>query len=316
MNSLTKTQQLFICLLFVQSLFAQNYSNNLGSTTWYCNCNFNTDSLKLVSSNSANYRYRLNFSPDGKVLLFDLSKKTSNTFYSYTLRKSTLKLFYTTKDSLAELNYLIQRNKKTNEFDLGLYYNMRYKKRKASDTPPVNTFTLSRGKKTKSFESMQEITVYRMKKGLKHDSIEVISKGHFLEIRSDTLILNAYQYSEHNFYKNYPDTNHFFSETLFDTLIRIKSPIKEITKIYSQREEFNRGVNIAAITALGVFFVTFPLAITVESSTAGAALGQTAVFAAASIPVIVSLNMLFSKQKFQIIPDEKKKETWRLDYKK
>jgi hypothetical protein len=310
------TSVCILILIFSRPSQAQNHSTDLREVTWYCNCDFKTDSLAIFPSNTANYRFRLNFSPDGRLLLFDLKSKISNTTFSYTLKKSTLNIFYNSKDSLADLNYLIRKNKETKSFDLSLYYDMRYKKLKASDKPPVGKFTLSKGKKTVTFEKMEEITVYRTKKGLKHDSIEMISKGNFLEIRNDTLVLNAFQFSVHNFYKNYPDTNHYFSESLDDTLIRIKSPINEITKIYSQREEFNRVVNTAAIAALGVFFVSFPLAITIESSEAGSTFGQIAAFSALSIPVIISFNMAFSKRKFQIAPTAKNKEIWRLDYKK
>ncbi len=294
---------------------SQNYAKKIVSSVWYCNCDFKTDSLNLYPANTANYKWRLSFSKDGKLELLDLQKKTSNRSYSYDAKKANLKLFYKTNDSLSAQHYLIKRNKETQSYELKAYYEMRFKKKKANDPPPVNTFTLSKGKKSVGFESMEEITVFRTKKGLKHDSIEIISKGHFMEIRNDTLVLNAYQFSEHNFYKKYPDTNHYFSETLFDTLIRIKTPLKEITKIYSQRDEFNRVVNTAAITALGVFFVSFPLAITVESSELGSTLGQVAAFSALSIPVIVSFNMIFSKRKFQISPTEKHKDTWQLRYK-
>jgi hypothetical protein len=305
-----------LILIFSRPSQAQNYSNTLRETTWYCTCDFRTDSLAIFPSNTANYRFRLNFSTDGRLLLFDLKNKISNTTFSYTIKKSTINIFYNAKDSLADLNYIIRKNKETKSFDLSLYYDMRYKKLKASDKPPVGKFTLSKGKKTVAFEKMEDVTVYRTKKGLKHDSIEIISRGNFLEIRNDTLVLNAFQFSVHNFYKTYPDTNHFYSESLDDTLIRIKSPIKEITKIELQREKFNRVVNTSAIVALGVFFVSFPLAITVESSEAGNIFGQIAAYSAASIPVIITFNMAISKRQFQIAPSVKNKAIWKLDYKK
>lgn len=305
-------------ILFISSgqVSSQKYSKKLLATTWYCNCDFKTDSLELFTTNSAKYRYRLNFSPDGRLLLLDLKNKTSNSTFTYTIGKSTLNLAYNSKDSLADLKYTLRNNKSDKSIEMSMYYDMRYKKSKASDKPPVGEFTLSKGKKHVTIERLEEITVFRTKKGLKHDSIEIISKGTFQEIRNDTLYLKAFQFSEHNFYKRYPDTNHYFSESLEDTLIIIKSPINEITKLISQREKLNRVVNTAAITALGIFFVSFPLALTVESSSAGSVLGQIAAITALSIPVIISVNMIFSKRTLQIAPTTKKKETWRIDYKK
>lgn len=313
-----KTVKTFVFLfLFIYSVAnAQSKSKQLISRTWYTSGNFTADTFRLYPENSKNLSYQINFSPNGRMILVNLKTKQQNSSYFYNIQKSSVAIFYDTKDSIQDLNFYLLKNKKTKGLDLVNFYSMRYKKNKTSDRAPVNKFALTKGKKSVSFDKMDELTVYRMKKGIKHDSIEIISKGTFQEIRSDTLILNVYQYSEHNFYKLYPDTNHYFSETLFDTLIQIKSPINEITKIQAQREKLTTIVNTAAISALSVFFISFPLAITVKSSEYGSTFSQIAAISALSTPLIVSVNMLFSKQTFHITPTKKKKTTWQLNYKK
>ncbi len=253
--------------------------------------------------------------PDGRVTLKNLKQNTSSSAYSYSIKNQSIRLFYETKDSLMNLNYSFGRHYNKGDYKLSTFHAMRYKKHKNNDLPPSDHFTLIKGNKKKEFHSLNEITVHRMKKGLKHDSIEYICKGEFLELRADTLLINAYQFSEHNFYKKFPDSLHYFSEFLFDSLIKLKVPVKEITTIYSQRDKFSSLVNGAAFVAMGGFVVSFPLALSVKSEPMNTVFTRTAVFSALSIPVIISFNIIFSKKKFQLAPTLKNKNTWQFESK-
>ena len=311
--------RIFFILLFLTlvncATTAQKLSKKLLTKTWYCSCDFKTDTLVLAETNDQHFDWEASFSPSGKVTLHHLKKNISSSVYSYSLKKQSLRFYYDLKDSLVNLNYTINRMEEDGSYKLKTFYALRYKKRKKDDVPPADHFTLVNGEKKKTFYNLTDITVHRMKKGLKHDSIEYISKGEFLELRSDTLLINSYQFSEHNFYKKYPDEGHYFSEFIYDndSLVKIKIPLKEITKIYSQRDKFNSVINGLAIAALGTFVVSLPVALAVKTDPVNSIFTSSAVYSALSIPVIVSFNIIFSRKMFQVAPTLKNKNTWHFE---
>lgn len=304
----------FICwLFFIHALSSQPLNKKLQTKTWYCTCDFASDSLVLSDNKTDNTEWEASFTVGGKVNLRHLKENTRITLYSYSFTKRAIRFFYDQKDSLANLNYEISPKRKDGSYLLTSFYKLRYKKKNAGDTPPADYFTLVNGTKKKTVYNLSEITVHRMEKGLKHDSVESVYKGDFLEYGADTLLLNTYQFSKHNFYKHYTDTNHYFSEFLFDSLIQTKIPVNEITKIYAARERFSNLVNGMAIGALGTFIVSLPLALAIKSDPANTVFTHSAVYSALSMPVIVFANIIFSKQKFTISGTDKKKNTWQFE---
>lgn len=306
---------LLVFVILSHQAISQSISKTLLTKTWYCSCDFATDSLILSLNNSAKFNWEAKFLPNGKLTLRNLKSNTTNTAYFYSVKNQSIRLFYDHKDSLMNLSYTFGKHINKASYKLNLYHGIRYKKQKPSDIPPSDHFTLARNGKRKTFHSLNEITVHRMKKGLLHDSIEYISKGAFLEMRTDTLVMNTYQFSEHNFYKKFPDTLHYFSDYLFDSVIVIKTPVKEITMIYSQRDKLSSIVNATSFVALGTFVVAFPLALTVKNDPLNTIFTRAVVFSALSIPVIISFNIIFSKKKFKIGSGLKKENTWQFENK-
>jgi hypothetical protein len=300
---------LLILLVCCLSTHAQRLSKTLQTRTWYCSGDLNSDSLILSEENNRQFDWEARFSPDGKASFRNLRTNATVSHYQYALKKNTLRLYYDRKDSIQNLNYIVNFAENGN-YRLNAFYAMRYKKQGPGDLPPATRFSLRNGKKSRDFHQMEEITVYHTKKGLRNDSVDYVSKGDFLQLHKDTLLLSAYQFSEHHFYRKYTDTLHFISETFYDSLILIRIPVKEIVRIHSVRECFNKTMNALSIGALGTFVVSFPMALAIQKDPANTIFTSAAVYSALSIPFIVSANMIFSRERFELAPSGKKRTLW------
>jgi len=196
---------------------------------------------------------------------------------------------------------------------LKVKYSSRYVRRKGDDAIVMDRLILVNGKKRKTIKSEEEIAVFSQNKALRNDSINRAVWGIFAGYIADTLLIDSDQFVEHNFYKKYTDTLHYIAPLLFDTIIRIKVPVKDITGIYCQREPLSSITTNASVIALVAGFVFVTGSIAGGESTVGSVLGQAGVISFLTIPFTFGTAMIFSKQKFQLKSDHKKKKVWKIE---
>lgn len=305
------TKQLFTFLflfLNICSLLAQE--KDLSSKTWYCNCNFNSDSLLFSADNTNQQTTEVRFSSTGKLVLKNLKRRTTDSSFVYYLKKKSLVLQLNLKDSVKTLHYAYKKVKGKKAYELTMNYSARYNHRKGDESVIMNKFTLIKGKKRKTIYQGEEIAVFSQCKALHNDSINRAVWGSFAGYISDTLLIDSDQYVEHNFYKNYTDTLHYIAPLLLDTMIRIKVPIKYITGIYNQREPLSSISSNASFVAMGTGLVCISISILGGEGDVSGAFAQAGVISFLTIPVSLGINMIFSKQKFLMQPSKKHKEVW------
>ncbi len=309
--------KLFAILLFLFVLkgnfFAQRIEKDLVKKVWYCSCNFKSDSLVLFADNTSNPNSEVRFSTTGKLILKNLKKRSTDSSFTYLIRKKSVILRSNQKDSVKTLNYEVKKIAGKKAYQFSMKFSSRYTKRKGDDTIAVHKFTLAQGKKRKTIELYEELAVFSQKRALRNDSINRAVWGIFVGYIADTLLIDSDQFVEHNFYKKYTDTLHYIAPLLLDTIVRIKVPVKEITGIYSQREPLSTVTTNATLLALATGLVCVSASLMGGESSAGSVFGQAGVISFLTIPISFGINMLFSKQKFLIKAGKESKKVWAFD---
>lgn len=303
---------LFLFVLVGNSL-SQSIEKDLVSKTWFCSCNFNSDSLRLSADNTSNPNSEVRFSSTGKLILKNLKKRSTDSSFTYLIRKKSVILRSSHKDSVKTLNYEVKKIPGKKAYEFAMKFSSRYVKRKGDDTIAVNRFTLMQGKRRKTIEADEEITVFSQNRALRNDSINRAVWGIFVGYIADTLLIDSDQFVEHNFYKKYTDTLHYLAPLLLDTIIRIKVPVKDITGIYCQREPLSTVTTNATLLAMATGLVCVSASLAGGESTAGSVFAQAGVISFLTIPVSFGINMIFSKQKFQLKAGKKNKKVWTFD---
>jgi hypothetical protein len=310
-------QKLFLILLLFpvswQNSFAQNIKKDLLPRTWYCNSAIGSDTIFLSPDNTNNPKYELKFFSSGKVALKSLKKRGLDTTSAYSIKNRSLVFHFDLKDSVKTFAYEVKKVPKRKAFHLNRTYSSCYVKRRGDDTIVMDKFTLMFEEKRKVFEREQELTVFSQKKALHNDSIDYAVWGQLVGYVSDTLLIDSDEYVEHNFYKKYTDSLHFVSPLLIDTTVRIKVPTKNITGIYAQREPLTSITTNATFFALGGGLLCVTASLLSKNDVAATIFAQTGVIAFLTLPVSVSLGMIFSKQKFRMKPGKKPEKIWKIE---
>jgi len=303
---------LVFSLFILTTLSAQKPEETLVIKTWYANSAFGSENVTLSADNTNSPLYEIKFSVTGKLILKQLKKRTFDTAATYVIKKNELTVNLNYRDSAKIFEYSIKPVSGSKAYQLNLHTSSRYFKSKGDDTI-ITKLILIQGKKRKVIENMQSITVFSKKRALKNDSIDFAIWGQFVGYIADSLIIDCDQYIEHNFYKKYPDTLHYISPELYDTVIRIKVPIREITRIYAQRKgltSFTNGVTLAAL-GTGLAFVGGSLIF--HDKNFGSNLGAIGVGSLLTIPISFGVGLIFSTQKFYLKPTEKQPEIWKIE---
>jgi hypothetical protein len=155
--------------------------------------------------------------------------------------------------------------------------------------------------------------VFSQKKALHNDSIDMAVWGRFVGYIKDTIIMDSDQFVEHNFYKKYTDTLHFYAPLLLDTIIRIKIPVKEITGIYCQREPFTTITTGASLLAMAGGLALVATSLILKDSPAAPQYGEVGVGSFLSIPISFGVGIAFSTKKFKLASDQTSKKTWHIE---
>jgi hypothetical protein len=305
------TKPLFIFFfLWLCTFNLRSQEKDLTSKTWYCSCNFNSDTLLLSADNINQPTTEVRFSTSGKLLLKNIKKRTTDSSFVYNLKKKSLVLQLNLKDSVKTLHYGLNKVKGKRAYDLSMKYSAHYHHKKGDEAIIMRKFTLIKGKKRKTIFEGEEIAVFSQCKAIHNDSINRAVWGSFAGYIADTLLIDSDQYVEHNFYKKHTDTLHYIAPLLLDTVIRIKVPIKYITGIYNQREPLSSISSNASFIAMGTGLVCISSSILGGEGNASSIFAQAGVISFLTIPISLGVNMVFSKQKFYLQPTKKHKEVW------
>ncbi|PBQ31249.1 hypothetical protein CNR22_05540 [Sphingobacteriaceae bacterium] len=308
-----KRSSILILFLFtVTAFFAQKAQEALGLKTWYSNVAFGSDNVILSTDNGNNSLYEIRFSVTGKLVLKHLKKKLFDTAATYFVKKNNLTVKLNYKDSSKIFEYKIRRISGNQAYELNLTASSKYFKRKGDDTI-VTKLVLTQGTKRKVIKNMQSVIVFSKKRALKNDSIDFAIWGQLVGYIADTLIIDCDQYIEHNFYKKHPDSLHYISPELYDTVIRIKVPVREVTKIYTQRESFTSVTNGLTYTALGTGLVFIGGSLIFNDKDFGSNLGAIGVVSLLTIPFSFGTGLIFATEKYYLIATEKQSKTWKVE---
>ena len=268
----------------------------------------------MVSSDTKNKSdCEVKFSKSGKLILVNPLKKKIDSSYTYSLGKTKLSLSYSLKDSALRLNFKLTTIQKRRAYQLTLLSKNTYHKKKGDDTIRLDQFTLLQGNKRRIFVDQQEITVFSQKKALHNDSIDMAVWGRFVGYIKDTILMDSDQFVEHNFYKKYTDTLHFYAPLLLDTIIRIKIPVKEITGIYCQREPFTTITTGASLLAMAGGLALVATSLILKESPAAPQYGEVGVGSFLSIPISFGVGIAFSTKKFKLSTDQSNKKNWHIE---
>ncbi|WP_317898357.1 hypothetical protein [Aurantibacillus circumpalustris] len=297
-------------ILFYPSFYSQKTEQDLVTKIWYCSCDFNSDNFSISGDNTNQPATEIKFSPSGKVILKNLKKRNADSSFTYFFKKNSLSLKSDLIDSVKTLNYNIKKPAGKKAYDFSLKYSSRYVRKKGDDAIIMDKVVLKNGKKRKVIREGDEIAVFSQCKALRNDSINRAVWGVFVGYISDTLILESDQYVEHNFYKKYTDTLHYIAPLLLDTSLRIKIPIKYITGIYNQREPLSSISSNATLFGMAVGFAGILASVSAGEVSSAGTFAQIGVFSFLTIPISLSVNVIFSKQKFQINSKQKPKKNW------
>ncbi|HEY4198502.1 MAG TPA: hypothetical protein VGM63_23340, partial [Mucilaginibacter sp.] len=262
---------------------------------------------------NSNALYEWKFLSNGKLILNQLKKRSLDSSWTYLINKDLLSLTASLKDSVKTFQYTLKKSPEQKAFQLSMKFSSRYVKRRGDDTVIVTKLILSQGKKRKVIESMQSITVFSQKKALHNDSIDFAIWGQFVGYIADTLVIDCDQYIEHNFYKKYPDTLHYITPVLYDTVIRIKVPIKEVTKIYTQREPFTSFTTGATIFALSAGLASAGGSLILHDRPISPHLGEASIITLLTIPVTFGLGLIYSTEKLHLKSDKPDAKLWKVE---
>jgi hypothetical protein len=302
-----------ILIVSAYQLAAQKIEKDLLNKTWYCSCNFNSDSLILSADNMNQPVCEVRFSPTGKLYLKNLKKRTSDSSFTYLLKNKSLTLRVDLKDSVKIIEYEAKKLPVKKAYELRTKFSSRYVRKKGDDTVAVDKFTLAQEKKRKTIEKEEEIAVFSQKRALHNDSINRAVWGQFVGYVSDTLLIDSDQFVEHNFYKKYTDTLHYIAPLLFDTMVRIKVPTRDITGIYCQREPMSTITTNATLLAFAAGFACVAASLIIKDNLTSSTFAKAGVVAFLTIPISFSTGLIFSKQKFQMKPGNKNKKIWTIE---
>lgn len=302
-----------VCFGFLNSSLAQKQNEELQAQTWFYKGNLGDDSLLLKGENSGSPIWELKFLTSGQINLKNLKKNTNDTSYHFNFEKKILTLRLNRKDSVKTISYGIKKSQKEKAYYLKLSQSSIYKKRKGDDTIVMRQLTLVKDKQIRVINFQEDLTIFGQKKGLRHDSVDFAVWGQFVGYISDTILIDSDQFVKHNFYKKYPDSMHYYSPLLFDTVIRIKLPIKEITGIYKEREPFSTVMTRITVSGIGLGLVCMVGSLVSGETHAANVFAQVATASFLTVPVSFGLGLGFSKQKFRLHGGKDPKKLWRID---
>ncbi|MBL7933259.1 MAG: hypothetical protein JNL60_15240 [Bacteroidia bacterium] len=310
------TLKIFFVALFVSFAgltFGQNLKEKIGSATWYSKQVLGDSMLVLSKDNKTGANLELKLSGTGKCIVKTNGKTKADSTFQYCFDKKNFSVNYKLKDSVTMYRYEFLKSDAAN-LTLRMNYSFRYKYKKGNDTILMPELTFSRGKDIKTIMQGEDITLFVQKKGRLHDSIELAVWGQFIGFIKDTIIIDSDQFVEHNFYKKYPDSLHYYSPLLIDTIIRMKIPVKYIVGIYKEREPF--GMYMTRITVGGM---ALGLGFMVASLTSGKEIEVGSTFATIStaafltVPVSFAIGTIFSKQKFRFSGGDDPAKLWKIE---
>lgn len=268
----------------------------------------------MLSSDSKNKGdCELKFSPGGKIILFNPLKKKLDSSFAYTFKKNKLNISYGLKDSALSLQFKISSIQERRAYQLTQESKTTYHRKKGDDTIRLDRFTLVQANKRRIFVDQQEITVFSQKRALHNDSIDMAVWGRFVGYIKDTILMDSDQFVEHNFYKKYTDTLHFYAPLLLDTIVRIKIPVKEITGIYCQREPFTTITTGASLLAMAGGLALVATSLILKDWPAAPQYGEIGVGSFLSIPISFGVGLVFSTKKFRLSKDHPNKKTWQIE---
>lgn len=308
-------RKLFILILFLSTLkvsFAQKAEETLGLKTWYTSTAFGSEHVSLSTENVTTSLYEIKFSVTGNLILKNLKKKIFDTASTFVIRKNDLTVHLNYKDSARVFEYEVKSAPGGKAYELVLTTSLKYYKRRGDDTI-ISKLVLTQGKKRKVIGSMQSVTVFSKKRALRNDSIDFAIWGQLVGHIADTLIIDCDQYIEHNFYKKHTDSSHYISPELYDTVIRIKVPLKEVTKIYLQRERLTSVTNGLIYAALGGGLVCIGGSLIFHGEGFSSNLGAIGIGSLLTIPFTFGAGLIFSTQKYYLKPNGKRNEVWKVE---
>lgn len=309
----------FLLVLLVSSkglTFGQSLKEKIGSGTWYSKQSLGDSVLTLVKERTGSGQ-ELRLSASGKCILKPSApsggkNKTDSTF-QYGFDKKNFSVHFKLKDSVKMFRYELLKTEGPN-LTLRLNYSLSYKYKKGNDTILMPELTFTRGKEIRAVMQGEDITLFAQKKGRLHDSIEFAVWGQFVGYIKDTIIIDSDQFVEHNFYKKYPDTLHYYSPLLIDTIIRMKIPVKYIIGIYKEREPF--GMYMTRVTVagmgLGLGFMVASLASSRDIEV-GSTYATISTAAFLTVPVSFGIGVAFSKQKFRFSGGKDPAKLWKIE---
>lgn len=308
-------RSLFILLFFTVcgNAFGQNVKKDLLPKVWYCDCRLDKDSVVISADNLNNPDCELRFSPTGKLILNRLKKKGRDSSYTYAVKKRELVIQHDMHDSVKTVEYRIAKIPNKRAYRFYAKTTSIYKGKKGDDSIVIDHFTLVMAKKRKTIEYLEDITIFSQKRAMHNDSIDRAVWGQFVGYIKDTLLIDADQYVEHNFYKKYTDSLHYIAPLLVDTVVRIKVPIKDISGIYAQREPFTTTTTNITLLATATGLACVAASIIARDSPAGNALAQVGIYSFLTIPFTFGLGVAFSKQKFLMRSNNSKKKVWKIE---
>ncbi len=268
----------------------------------------------LVSSDSKNKgNCEVKFSKSGKLILVNPLKKKIDSSYTYSFTKNKLSLSYSLKDSALRLHFKLTTIQKRRAYQLALLSKNTYHKKLGDDTIRLDQFSVLQGNKRRIFFNQQELTVFSQKKALHNDSIDMAVWGRFVGYIKDTILMDSDQFVEHNFYKKYTDSLHFYAPLLLDTIIRIKIPVKEITGIYCQREPFTSITTGTSLLAMGGGLVLVAASLILKDSPMASEYAQIGVGSFLTIPISFGLGIAFSTKKYTLSSNQLTKKNWHIE---
>jgi hypothetical protein len=303
---------LFFCSLFCITL-AQTSQHELLQNSWYHQGFPGADSIRLSRENNNALSGQLKFSTNGKLIFYSSKKDKPDSSYRFDIGKKKISFQFDSKDSVKTYEYSLKENRKKGLYRLHLIYSFVYKKRAGDDTIVVRELGLKKGNDTKTIDYLEDLTVFGQKRGLKGDSVDFAVWGQFVGFKKDTILIDCDQFIKHNFYKKYPDSMHYYAPLLMDTVIRIKLPIKEIDRIYKEREPFSTYMTRATVSGIGLGLVCMVGSLVSGETDASTVFAQVATVSFLTVPVSFGIGFSFSKQKFWLHDKNKSTRLWKIE---
>lgn len=309
-------RNIFLLLLIV-SLFrltlAQNLQERFGSSPWYSKQHLG-DSVMALSKDSKNAAgTELRLSGTGKCIVKTVGKNKADSVFQYSFDKKNISFNFKNKDSVKLFRYELYKTEGTNMW-LRLNYSFSYRYKKGNDTIVMPELSFTRGKEIRSIVQGEDITLFVQKRGRRNDSIDLAIWGQFIGYIKDTIIIDSDQFVEHNFYKKYTDSLHYYSPLLIDTIIRMKIPVRYVVGIYKEREPF--GMYMTRVTVagmgLGLGFMVASLVSDADIE-AGSTYATISTAAFLTVPVSFGIGVAFSKQKFRFSGGKDPSKHWKIE---